>query len=489
MRTETLERAGVGIVKFQLETDPEDFYKVRAQFVEKLAVALGVEPEEIWITHIRPGCTILVILVPLEARQRLRSESMSGEKSLPLAELEQTYNISRTDFEDVIMGPYPETRLPVEQNGRTLTWLHLSDVHLRGTKGVKQWLQDQVTEELLNDLPNLLEDRGLRPDLVFFTGDLAFSAQESEYKVAKGFLSNLSEKLPVKPRFFLVPGNHDVNWNEVDDKGDRKLRQRLANDETVVQYLVEDVNANDGAWDKHFRRFENFFKFSREVSEFGQPDMNHKYFYTAQIEHLGLRLGIAGLNSAWLSTSKKSMKKGRPDLDLGNLVLGRPQAMTALKELDSTQIKFALFHHPLGSDWFKQFDAQMQKNKLTEFDFVLSGHEHKAEAIGRDLGFERTLYHLAAGALYEHPEYPNSFNAASIDLDKGLLTIFFWGYHKNRGRWDIDTSVEFTRSGRIEFLLRTALRKRLREALDPPAEPDLRAMAAHMHKNVNPPQR
>jgi predicted MPP superfamily phosphohydrolase len=485
MRVETLEQAGVGIVKFQLETEPEDFNQVRAQFIEDLAVALSVNPEAIWITHIRPGCTILVVLVPLEARKKLLAESTSGEKSLQTQELEQAYSISRTEFEDRIVGPYPSTDLPVPQHGRMLTWLHLSDLHLRGQKSAKQWLQDQVTEELLNDLPNLLSDRGLRPDLVFFTGDVAFSAQESEYKTAKGFLSKLVTKLPIKPKFFFVPGNHDVEWDKVDSKDDRKLRQKLGSDESVVQYLVEDVDSNKGGWDKHLQRFENFFKFTRAVSEFGQPRMNNGYFYTVEMKHLGVRLGIAGLNSAWLSTSKKSAKKGGMDLDLGNLTLGRPQVVTALQQLESAQIKFALFHHPLASEWFKPFDALMQKNKLTEFDFILSGHEHKAEAIGRDLGFERTLYHLAAGALYEHSEYPNSFNAATIDLDKGLFTIFYWSYQQNRGKWDIDTSVEFTRSGRIEFLLRSALRKRLRKVLDPPEEADLQAMAARAPKNIN----
>lgn len=484
MHMQTLERAGVGLVKFQLETEPEDFYRMRAQFIEDLASALGVEPEEVWITQIRPGCTILIILVPLEARQRLRSEQAPGKKSPLLEELEESYNITRTDFEDVIVGPYREAKLPLRDDGQLLTWLHLSDVHLRGKKGATQWLQDQASEQFLSDLPALLGDRGLRPDLIFFTGDLAFSAQENEYQVAKDFLAKLTEKLPVRPKFFFVPGNHDVNWHAVEDADDRKLRQRLANDECVVRYLIEEVEADRPGWEKHLGRFNNFFKFLGEVSEFGQPAVNHKYFYTAEVEHAGLRLGIAGLNSAWLSTSKRRLKKGQPDSDIGNLLLGRPQVASALKELEGAQIKFALFHHPPASEWFKPFDAQMQKNKLTEFDFILSGHEHKADAIGRDLGFERTLYQLAAGALYEHTEYPNSFNAATIDLDKGLFTIFFWNYHRDKGRWDIDTSVAYTRSGRIEFLLRSALRKRLKEARA--GGPELRAMVARVPKNVNP---
>jgi predicted MPP superfamily phosphohydrolase len=483
MNIETLEQVGMGIVKFQLETEPDDFYRRRSRFVEDLAIALHIQPEQIWITHIRPGCTIVVILLPLEVRKKLLSESRSDEKSPQILQLEQDYTISRTDFDDLIIGPYPESKLPIQQTGRRLTWLHLSDVHLRSKKGTKQWLQDQVTEELLNDLPDLLADRGLRPDLVFFTGDLAYSAQEDEYNVAKGFLTRLVEKLPMKPSFFFVPGNHDVNWDKIDNRQDRKIREKLVDDEAVVQHLIEEIDLDNGDWDNRLQRFENFFNFVKDVSGLNQPPINHKYFYTAEIKHLGLHLGIAGLNSAWLSTSKKGNKKSQPDPDLGNLLLGRPQVMTALEQLDKSHIRFALFHHPLASEWFKPFDAQMQKNKLPEFDFILSGHEHKAEALGMDIGFERTLYHLAAGALYDHPEYPNSFNVSTIDLDKGWFTIFFWSYHQKKSRWDIDTSVEFTRSGRIEFFLRPALRKRISDAIRPPGtEFDQRAMIARGRK-------
>jgi hypothetical protein len=51
----------------------------------------------------------------------------------------------------------------------TLTWLHLSDLHA----GRPQWDSGRVTETLVSDLRKLAGE-GLRPDLLFFTGDAAF---------------------------------------------------------------------------------------------------------------------------------------------------------------------------------------------------------------------------------------------------------------------------------------------------------------------------
>ncbi len=60
----------------------------------------------------------------------------------------------------------------------TLTWLHLSDLHACTPKS--GWDADRVLETLVADLDRLQREQGLRPDLIFFTGDAAWGEFGSE---------------------------------------------------------------------------------------------------------------------------------------------------------------------------------------------------------------------------------------------------------------------------------------------------------------------
>ncbi|MCP3998583.1 MAG: hypothetical protein GY722_26465, partial [bacterium] len=102
----------------------------------------------------------------------------------------------------------------------TLTWLHLSDLH--ACKPKSAWDADRVTETLVEDLSRIQADHGLRPDLLFFTGDAAFgeignkAGQKIRHQFDRfaDFLSAV--RCAFEPEIalddvFLVPGNHDVN--------------------------------------------------------------------------------------------------------------------------------------------------------------------------------------------------------------------------------------------------------------------------------------
>ena len=56
-----------------------------------------------------------------------------------------------------------------------LKWMHLSDLHVSG----EDWQRDDVLGALVLDLPELLCDRELRPDLLIVTGDVANRGRRS----------------------------------------------------------------------------------------------------------------------------------------------------------------------------------------------------------------------------------------------------------------------------------------------------------------------
>lgn len=67
-----------------------------------------------------------------------------------------------------------------------LTWLHISDIHF-GEEHIDE--KKIVLGKLLDDIVSCRTKYNLRPDVIFLTGDLAWSGKRSQYDdVAKGFL-------------------------------------------------------------------------------------------------------------------------------------------------------------------------------------------------------------------------------------------------------------------------------------------------------------
>jgi predicted MPP superfamily phosphohydrolase len=97
----------------------------------------------------------------------------------------------------------------------TLRVLHVSDLHFR--------LQDTadsqtIIKALLSDVTSTFISKGKRPDLLVFSGDLAFSGEESaSFESAWSFLieplANICELGP--DRIFITPGNHDISREDV----------------------------------------------------------------------------------------------------------------------------------------------------------------------------------------------------------------------------------------------------------------------------------
>src|SRR5579859_4445785 len=95
-----------------------------------------------------------------------------------------------------------------EASPATLTILHISGIRARaGEDGLQALL-----EGLRRDLGELADSRGLRPDLLVVTGDLADGGLPQEYHLAFDFLARLAAATGIPRRHVaVVPGRHDVN--------------------------------------------------------------------------------------------------------------------------------------------------------------------------------------------------------------------------------------------------------------------------------------
>jgi hypothetical protein len=94
-------------------------------------------------------------------------------------------------------------------------------------------------------------------------------------------------------------------------------------------------------------RLAEYFRFVAQIEPFGHPQIQpYELHYSELQQHRGAQIGIAGLNSAWRSTSRKN-DASRSDRD--RLLMGAGQLRRA-------DLRIALLHHPPDSDWFKAFD-------------------------------------------------------------------------------------------------------------------------------------
>ncbi len=79
---------------------------------------------------------------------------------------------------------------------KKITWLHLSDLHFKVTED--NFESRLIYDKLLEDLKHIEE----HIDLVFVTGDIAFSGRTEEYALASKFFNSVLEILNLKREIF-----------------------------------------------------------------------------------------------------------------------------------------------------------------------------------------------------------------------------------------------------------------------------------------------
>jgi calcineurin-like phosphoesterase family protein len=333
-----------------------------------------------------------------------------GLPELTIERLDRGYRLSLTGYgEALVRELWPAQPLPklVAQhnsterlNGPTFNWLHLSDVHFG--HGDLDWIANQkrMLSHLVEDCTALLGN--VRLDVVFVTGDIAFSAAkrnlggENEYSRASAFFKDTAARLGVPiANWYFVPGNHDVA-RESDPQSPMGLVLATARGELAVGNISPD----------NLRllrtRFANYEGFLDQLGVSNQPAHGWK----AQIGTLGdLSICAIGLNSAFLAND---------DLDEGRLKVD-PHGLSLLKEkrTASAELRFVLSHHPLAP-WL-QTQHRQENLVLDGFaDVHLFGHIHKLGTQSIRSGTGANVLSVAAGAA--HDDRPRRVQVDNVTL-------------------------------------------------------------------------
>ena len=300
--------------------------------------------------------------------------------------------------------------------------LHLSDIHFRtGTS----WDSDPVLRALARFIGEEVR-RGLQPDLVAITGDLAFSGKAEEYALALDWLEHqlwpAFSPVLSRDRLLLVPGNHDADRGRV-GKGARHIQdgQLAERSQDAIAELLKDDDERDLVLKRHAA----YLDFCKDWFGAAQP----LPWWQRCIELDGQRLHIAGLDSAWMACG---------DTDRGRLLLGRYQVHQTVLHPDGegADWRLALLHHPW--DYLAEFDARTTKEALhLNRDLLLRGHLHAGEAfhvISPDP--DRTCLELAAGCVYDGSDYPNAFQWIELYPAPRRVRVHFRLWVK--GKWQRD---------------------------------------------------
>jgi predicted MPP superfamily phosphohydrolase len=224
-----------------------------------------------------------------------------------------------------------------------IRWLHLSDFHA----GKDGYGQSRLFKYILEHVRSRVA-AGIGPDLVFITGDIANKGQTAQYKeFYENFFLPLLECLPPdsEDRIFIIPGNHDVN----------RTQARAVQTYDVLLRVPEFLDPTEQG---HFERQVIFSRFQayveNDLTNFDEHWLS-SWAGTSRcvMDIRGLKIGVLGVNTAWLSYS---------DEDRHKLSVGKGLLEDGLEALYECDLKIVLGHHPL--DWFLDTDLEPMRALL-----------------------------------------------------------------------------------------------------------------------------
>jgi predicted MPP superfamily phosphohydrolase len=285
--------------------------------------------------------------------------------------------------------------------------IQISDIHFTAPRDAVASRASSMVSAVLAEVP--------KPDscILLFTGDVANTGAQEEYRVAHDFIFNILSELNAAGvtdcHVLAIPGNHDLNLRTED-----ATRKFLL--DSLGKFLEQDVEYNASTFRAIISVQDNFFEFLSQITNEPLLQNSEKLYYRHMITVNGHTILFHCFNTAWLSRRHEQQAK-----------LFLPPQIYDHSTSPGVALSVAVFHHPynwLESNNQKQLEAFVN----CQVDVVLTGHEHDSDIVRHESITGETLDYLMAPAFNDPSVQENGFQMLTIDFqnESQIATIFNW---------------------------------------------------------------
>lgn len=315
--------------------------------------------------------------------------------------------------------------------------VHLSDIHF--SKENSENFKLLFEEPFLKDIKSFHNEIPI--DFIIVSGDLidkggrSFNGDDAYEKLESEFINPICSAIDLeKENFIFIPGNHDINTNNIDEFYESGLQSKLNSIEKVNEFIKSNADINK----QGIARMKEFHAFKRKF--YAQSESNLlSCFASAFIrEKSGKRVGFAAINSAWRCS---------PSLPKDKLMVGTSQIFYLDKLLKEKGCDFniAIMHHPI--ELINEIERHEIKNALHEkdFDLLLSGHTHESSATNK-FGPNGNIFYSVSRAAFNNPreeieKFKSGYIILDVDIETLEITTHFRKYFHNRFVFDKDLEL------------------------------------------------
>lgn len=302
--------------------------------------------------------------------------------------------------------------------------LHISDLHIVDFKPKNDKVQlsyvddsDDFINNLIDSIQTECSENKSSIEYIFVTGDIANAGKKQEYDKATDFLNKLTTGLNIpKDKVKLVPGNHDINWTDIDGY----IEERDFQDES---YKLHEIK---------FKKFKNFFDgfYENDSAKFKEDSPVVDFYVDNDNKVL-----ILSLNSVFYESSSSEYHFGC----INHKEL-RKYLEDEFKDEYKSYGKLVLLHHHesafLNNDTYNWSKVETILNKYN-FNVFIHGHLHDDDSESRDDGALNYYFGVSSLAkkdsgiensynLFFNKNSENEFEVTTLHFSKNSTKKNYW---------------------------------------------------------------
>lgn len=343
-----------------------------------------------------------------------------------------------------------------------LVFIQISDIHFQRHSGSTYDEDYSIREGAILDIQTYAKEALGNIDGVMVCGDIAFSAEESQYKRANEFLNEILQIFSLeKSRIFSVPGNHDVNQTGIKQSlyilSAQKKLESIAWEypEKVEDQIRREMNAygSEGLLLAPLRNYHEFFADELLCSH------SPKEQYWSYEFHIGkYSLVLRGMNSVYISSHLDHKdEEGNVRDDERKMLMNKSQ----IPGVSKNTVYMSMCHHPPES-WIDESLGEMMDERVM---LQLYGHKHV-----QSIDPNEKRVRIYSGAL--QPEHSGKdepkpvYNWIVIELKEETLTVKVYPrvYDDRSGRFEAE--IESCDEGEIYRICRLKLGNKKKKDLN-----------------------